>query len=50
MFADEIAIDIVNLAAMKFRVAKMRAQESFVIVAGNKTNFLTVDLIGHFQA
>ena len=50
MFADEISIDIVNLAAMKFVFAQMRAQKRLVIVAGNKTNFLTVDLVGDFQA
>ena len=50
MLADEISIDIVNLAAMKFVFAKMRAQEGLVIVAGNKTNLLAVDLVRDFQA
>ena len=50
VLADEISIDIVNLAAMKCRVAQMRAQERFVIVAGNKTNLLAVDLVGDLQA
>src|SRR6266571_2263939 len=50
MFADEISVHIVNLSLMKSRVAQMRAQESFVILAGNETNLLAVDLVGHFQA
>src|SRR5438034_5816906 len=46
----EISFEIVNLAAMKSRVAEMRAQESFVIVAGNETNLLDVELVRDFQA
>ena len=47
---DKFAVDIVDLAAMKLRVVKMRSQESLVIVAGDKTNFLAIGLVGHFQA
>ena len=50
MFSDEISIDIVNLAAMKFVFAEMRTQKRFVIVSRNKTNFLAIDLVGDFQA
>ena len=50
VLAHEISGDIVNLAAMKSRVAETRAQEGFVIVTGHKTNLLTVDLVRDFQA
>ena len=49
MLAYEISIEIVNLAAMKCRIAKMRTQESFVIVSWHKTNLLAVDLVRDFQ-
>src|ERR1039458_8313626 len=35
---------------MKFALAQMRTQKRLVIVAWHKTNFLTVDLIRHFQS
>ena len=50
MFGDEVSIDIVNFAAMKFVFAEMRTQKCFVIVSGNETDFLAVDLVGDFQA
>ena len=50
MFTNKVSIDVVNFAAMKFIFAQMRAQKRLVIVAGNKTNFLAVDLVGDFQA
>src|SRR5207237_4243552 len=49
MLANEISINIVNLAAMKFVFAEVRAQKRFVIISRHETNFLTVDLIGNFQ-
>src|SRR6476620_29636 len=45
MFTDEIPVDIVDFAAMKFVFAQMRTQKSLVIVAGNETNFLAVALV-----
>ena len=50
MFTEEISIDIVNLAAVKFVFTDMRTQKRLVIIAGNKANFLAVDLIGDLQA
>src|SRR5207248_10564303 len=50
MFSNEVSIDVVNLAAMKFIFTQMRAQKRLVIVAGNKTNFLAVNLVGDLQA
>src|SRR6266513_4037428 len=50
MFTQEISIDIVNLAAVKFVFTDMRTQKRLVIIAGNKANFLAVDLIGDLQA
>ena len=50
MFTEEISIDIVNFAAVKFVFTEMRTQKRLVIVAGNKTNFLAVDLVGDLQA
>src|SRR5262249_29639943 len=50
MFTDEIPSDVVNFAAVKLLVAQMRTQKRLVIVAGNKTNFLAIDLIGDLQA
>ncbi len=49
MFTDEISIDVVNFAALKFVFAQMGPQKRFVIVSGNKTNFLAVDLVGDLQ-
>src|SRR5215831_16029743 len=46
MFTDEISSDVVNFAAMKFVFAQMGTQKCLVIVAGNKTNFLAVNLVG----
>src|SRR5437773_7410877 len=50
MFTNEVSIDVVNFAAMKFIFTQMRAQKRLVIVAGNKTNFLAVNLVGDLQA
>ena len=50
MFTDEISIDVVNFAALKFVFAQMGTQKRLVIVSGNKTNFLAVDLVGDLQA
>ena len=50
VFANEISIDVVNFAAMKFVIAQMRTQKRLVIVAGNETDLLAVDFVGHFQA
>ena len=49
VLGDEISLNIVNLSALKFVFAKVRAQERFVVVSRHETNFLTVDLIRHFQ-
>ena len=46
VFANEISIDVVNFAAMKFVIAQMRTQKRLVIVAGNETNLLAVDFVG----
>src|SRR5262249_37453614 len=48
--ADEVTIDIVNFAAMKFVFAQMRPQKRLVIVAGNKTDLLAIDLVRDLQA
>src|SRR5262245_2517618 len=50
MFTDEIPIDVVNFAAVKFVFAQMGTQERLVIVAGNETNFLAIDLVGNLEA
>src|SRR6266496_4825925 len=50
MFTNEVSIDVVNFAAMKFIFTQMRAQKRLVIVTGNKTNFLAVNLDGEIQA
>ena len=50
MFTHKISSDIVNFASMKLTFAEMRAQESLVIVARDKADLLTVDLVGHLQA
>src|SRR5438552_349472 len=49
MFTEKVSIDVVNFAAMKFVLTQMRAQERLVIVAGNKTNFLAVNLVGNLK-
>ena len=49
MFAYEISIDIVNLAAMKFILAQVRTEECLVIISRHEANFLTVDLVRDFQ-
>ena len=46
MVGNEVPIDIINLTAMKLVFADVRTQERLVIVAGNKTNFLTIDFVG----
>jgi hypothetical protein len=50
MFTDEIPIDVVNFAAVKFVFPQMRTQKRLVIVARNKTNFLAVDLVSDLEA
>ena len=50
VFGDKISIDIVNLAAMKFVLAKVRAQKCLVIIARHKADLLTVDLVRDLQA
>src|SRR6266404_6976293 len=50
MFANEISINIVNLAAMKFVFAEVRTQKRFVIISRYETNFLAIEFVGHFQA
>src|SRR5262249_17232475 len=50
VFADEVSLNIVNCAAMKFALAQMRTQKRLVIVSGNKTNLLAVNLVGDLQA
>ena len=42
---EELAVEIVNAAPMKFIFRKMRAQECFVILPRHETNFLAVSLI-----
>ena len=49
MLGDKVSIDIVNLATMKLRLAKMGTQKCLVIVAGHETDFLAVDLVRDFQ-
>src|SRR5262249_41641546 len=49
MLTEEISIDVVNFAAMKFVVAQMRTQKRLVIVAENETNLLAVDFVCHSQ-
>src|SRR5262245_16997065 len=50
MFADKIPINVVNFTTVKFAFSQMGTQKRLVIVAGNKTNFLAVDLVGNLQA
>src|SRR5436190_3241893 len=50
VFAQEIPGNIVNLAAVKLIFAQMRTQKCLVIVAGNKTDFLAIRLVGNFEA
>src|ERR1700736_5230471 len=45
VFPDKVSVDVVNLAAVKFRFIEMRAQKSLVIVARHKTDFLAIDLV-----
>ena len=49
MLGDKISMDIINLATMKLIFAKVRAQKCFVIVARDKADLLTVDLVGNLQ-
>jgi len=49
VFANKVSIDVVNLAAMKLVFTEMRTQKRFVIIAGNETDLLTVELVGDFQ-
>src|SRR5262249_1215843 len=50
MFTDEVPINVVNFAAVKFVFAQMRTQKRLVIVSGNETNFLAVTLVCDFEA
>ena len=50
MFANEVALHIVNFASMKFTRSEMGTKKRLIIVTRNETNFLAVDLVGHFQA
>jgi hypothetical protein len=50
MFTDEIPLNVVNVAAVKFVIAQMGTQKRLVIVAGNKANFLAVYLVGDLEA
>ena len=50
MFAEKISLEIVNGAGVKLFGAKMRSEESFVIVPGHETDFLTVHFVGDLQA
>ena len=50
MFADKIPVNVINVAAVKFVFAQMGTQKRLVIVPGNKTNFLAVDLVGDLEA
>ena len=50
VFGNEVSVDIINLAAMKFVFAEVRTQKRFVIISRYETNFLAIDLVGHFQA
>src|SRR4051812_29117446 len=50
VFRNEIAVDIVDLTAMKVLGADVRPQKRLVIVSGNKTDFLAVGLFRDFQA
>jgi hypothetical protein len=50
MFGNEVPIDIVNFAAVKFAFAQMGTQKRFVIISRYETNFLAIDLVGDFQA
>src|SRR5689334_3371244 len=50
MFADESPVNVINVAAVKFVFAEMGTQKRLVIVAGNKANFLAVDLVRDLEA
>src|SRR4029077_20758525 len=50
VFGNEVSIDIINLAAMKFFFAEVRTQKRFVIISRYETNFLAIDLVGDLQA
>src|SRR6516164_1954182 len=50
MFTDKIPLNVINVAAVKFVIAQMGTQKRLVIVAGNKANFLAVDLVGDLEA
>src|SRR6476620_5537106 len=50
VFGNEVAIDIINLAAMKFFFAEVRTQKRFVIISRYETNFLAIDLVCDLQA
>ena len=50
VLAEEVALEIVDPAAMKFRFAEMGAEKCLVIIPGNKTDLLAVHLVRHLQA
>ena len=50
MFTEEIPGDIVNFATVKFAFTLLGTQKHLVIVAGNKTDFLTIHFVSHFKA
>ena len=50
MLGDEVAGQIVEAAAMKFRFAKVSAKKRLVIVPRHEANLTAVDLVGNLQA
>ena len=50
MRSDEVALQIVNPAAVELVFAKMRTQERFVILSGHETDFLAIGFVCHLQA
>ena len=50
MFTEEIPGDVINLTTVKFIFTQMRTQKCLVIIAGNESNFLAVNLVRDFQA
>ncbi len=50
VFAQKIAVNIVNLAAMKLAFAQMRTQKCLVVVSWDETNLLAIDFVRDFQA
>ena len=50
VFAEEIALEIIDRPGMKLFRAKMGTEKGLVIVSGNEADFLAVLFLGHFQA